>query len=75
MLTHLPVPNELRAMLDDLATDDMTLLMAPLPRSWEASSAKVTSRMWCSASMDQWPRIRAASCAGVACPEGRPVTA
>ena len=24
--------------------------------SWEASSAKVTSRMWCSASMPQCPR-------------------
>jgi hypothetical protein len=23
---------------------------------WEASSAKVVSRMWCSASMPQWPR-------------------
>lgn len=44
-------------------------------RSWEASSAKVTSRMWCSASMDQWPRIRAASCAGVARSAGRLVTA
>jgi hypothetical protein len=25
-------------------------------RTWEASSAKVVSRMWCSASIVQWPR-------------------
>jgi hypothetical protein len=25
-------------------------------RTWEASSAKVLSRTWCSASMPQWPR-------------------
>ncbi len=30
-LTDLPVPDELRAVLEDLATDDTALLMAPLP--------------------------------------------
>ena len=29
-------------------------------RVWEASSAKVVSRMWCSASMPQCPRIQSA---------------
>ncbi|MFF2353822.1 hypothetical protein ACFVVL_29070 [Kitasatospora sp. NPDC058115] len=30
-LTDLPVPNELRATVDDVATDETALLMAPLP--------------------------------------------
>jgi hypothetical protein len=35
-------------------------------RVWEASSAKVVSRMWCSASMPQCLRIQSARRAGLA---------
>jgi len=35
----------------------LAMALGVLPvRTWEASSAKVVSRMWCSASMPQWPR-------------------
>jgi hypothetical protein len=44
-------------------------------RSWEVSSQKVTSRMWRSASIAPCPRSRSASRAGLACSNGRPVTA
>lgn len=44
-------------------------------RSWEASSANVTSRTWCRASIFQWLRISRASSAGVACSAVRLVTA
>jgi hypothetical protein len=45
-------------------------------RTWEASSAKVTSRMWCSPlSIPQCPRSRSASRAGLACWKVRLVTA
>jgi hypothetical protein len=44
-------------------------------RTWEASSAKVTSRMWCSASMPQCPRIQSARRAGRAWKAVRLVTA
>lgn len=43
--------------------------------NWEASSAKVVSRTWCSASIFQWSRISCASWAGVACSAVRLVTA
>src|SRR5215207_10499359 len=36
----------------------LAMVRGVLPvRAWEASSAKVVSRMWCSASMAQWPRM------------------
>jgi hypothetical protein len=44
-------------------------------QTWEASSAKVTSRMWCSASMPQCPRIQSARRAGLAWAAVRLVTA
>ena len=43
----------------------ITLGAAPV-RTWEASSAKVVSRTWCSASIAQCPRMRSASRAGPA---------
>ena len=43
------------------------ITLGPLPvRTWEASSAKVVSRRWCSASIAQCPRMRSASRAGPA---------
>ncbi len=44
-------------------------------RTWEASSAKVTSRRWCNASMPHCPRIQSASRAGLAWVALRLVTA
>lgn len=44
-------------------------------RSWEASSAKVTSLTWCSASTVQCRPISRASLAGPACSAVRLVTA
>jgi len=45
----------------------VAMTWGPLPvRTWEASSPKVTSRMWCRASMAQWPRIHPATWAGAA---------
>jgi hypothetical protein len=35
-------------------------------RTWLASSVKVTSRMWCSASTVQWPRMNRARVVGPA---------
>ncbi|MFE5096218.1 transposase [Streptomyces sp. NPDC056638] len=45
---------------------------AVLVRSWEASSANVTSLTWCRASTFQWSLIKLASSAGVACSAVRP---
>jgi hypothetical protein len=54
----------------------VAMARAALPvRSWEASSAKVTSLMWCSASIFQCPRTRAASWTGEAWWAVRLVTA
>jgi hypothetical protein len=44
-------------------------------RTWQASSAKVVSRRWCSASMPQCPRIQSARRAGLAWAAVRLVTA
>ena len=45
----------------------VAMTWGPLPvRTWEWSSRWVTSRMWCRASMRQWPRIHPASWAGLA---------
>jgi hypothetical protein len=44
-------------------------------RTWELSSAQVTSRMWCRAPVCQCPRIYPAIWAGVAWPKARLVTA
>ena len=44
-------------------------------RAWEASSAEVVSRRWCSASMPQCPRIQSARRAGWAWAAVRLVTA
>lgn len=44
-------------------------------RSWEASSAKVVSRMWCRASIFQWSRMSWMIWVGVACSAVRLVTA
>jgi hypothetical protein len=52
----------------------MTLGPAPL-RTFKASSAKVVSRRWCSASIVQCPRSRSASRAGLANWNGRLVMA
>jgi hypothetical protein len=44
---------------------NVAMTCGPLPlRTCEASSAKVTSRMWCSASIAQCPRSRSARPAG-----------
>jgi hypothetical protein len=54
----------------------VAMTWGPLPvRIWEESSPKVTSRTWWRASMPQWPRTQAASCAGVAWWAARLVTA
>jgi hypothetical protein len=52
----------------------MTRGVVPV-RAWEASSAKVVSRMWCNASMPQWPWIQSARRAGWAWAAVRLVTA
>jgi alpha-beta hydrolase superfamily lysophospholipase len=62
---------DLVALMDALA-----MARGALPvRTWETSSAKVVSRMWCSASMPQCPRLQSARRAGLAWPAVRLVTA
>jgi pimeloyl-ACP methyl ester carboxylesterase len=67
-------PAWLSTPMTRLCRQAMTLGPAPV-RTWEVSSAKVTSRRWCSASIARCPRSRSASLAGLACSNERLVMA
>jgi hypothetical protein len=67
-------PAWLSTPMTRLRRQAMTWGPAPV-RTWEASSQKVTSRRWCSASIAQCPRSRSARRAGMANRNGRLVIA
>ena len=55
-LAMLVAPRYRRTPMMRLRRLDMAWGALPV-RVWLASSAKVVSRMWCNASMPQWPRM------------------